>query len=274
MRFLRFATSTVLAATLLIGGFQGTAAEVRVAETDGQVSFVPNDRDPTEVIPPDPGPDGPDVVIPPIGPDGQTGPLTIAYAPTLDFGTQEISNRDAVYSMVAEEQQLADTQGEENKVPYVSFAQVQDTRGSNAGWRLTVALSAFESGTQHNELRGAQIIFASREVEYISFNQENAPSAHEAGLRLDANGAAQAVLTADAGKGAGTSSVVWGDQEELNAQYQDQASVVRNEAIQLFVPGATAKDAALYVATLTWQLSTTTPQSGETVPTAQADETN
>ncbi|MDK4451445.1 WxL domain-containing protein [Enterococcus casseliflavus] len=274
MRFLRFATSTVLAATLLIGGFQGTAAELRVAETDGQVSFVPNDRDPTEVIPPDPGPEGPDVVIPPIGPDGQTGPLTIAYAPTLDFGTQEISNRDAVYSMVAEEQQLADTQGEENKVPYVSFAQVQDTRGSNAGWRLTVALSAFESGTQHNELRGAQIIFASREVEYISFNQENAPSAHEAGLRLDANGAAQAVLTADAGKGAGTSSVVWGDQEELNAQYQDQAPVVRNEAIQLFVPGSTAKDAALYVATLTWQLSTTTPQSGETVPTAQADETN
>lgn len=248
MRFLRFATSTVLAATLLIGGFQGTAAEVRVAETDGQVSFVPNDRDPTEVIPPDPGPEGPDVVIPPIGPDGQTGPLTIAYAPTLDFGTQEISNRDAVYSMVAEKQQLADTQGEENKVPYVSFAQVQDTRGSNAGWRLTVALSAFESGTQHNELRGAQIIFASREVEYISFNQENAPSAHEAGLRLDANGAAQAVLTAYAGKGAGTSSVVWGDQEELNAQFQDQAPVVRNEAIQLFVPGATAKDAALYVA--------------------------
>lgn len=274
MRFLRFATSTVLAATLLIGGFQGTAAEVRVAETDGQVSFVPNDRDPTEVIPPDPGPEGPDVVIPPIGPDGQTGPLTIAYVPTLDFGTQEISNRDAVYSMVAEKQQLTDTQGEENKVPYVSFAQVQDTRGSNAGWRLTVALSAFESGTQHNELRGAQIIFASREVEYISFNQENAPIAHEAGLRLDANGAAQAVLTADAGKGAGTSSVVWGDQEELNAQVQDQAPVVCNEAIQLFVPGATAKDEALYVATLTWQLSTTTPQSGETVPTAQADETN
>lgn len=109
MRFLRFATSTVLAATLLTGGIQGTAAEVRVAETDGQVSFVPNDRDPTEVLPPDPGPDGPDVEIPPIGPDGQTGPLTIAYAPTLDFGTQEISNRDAVYSMVAEKQQLADT---------------------------------------------------------------------------------------------------------------------------------------------------------------------
>lgn len=274
MRFLRIATSTVLAATLLTGGIQGTAAEVRVAETDGQVSFVPNDRDPTEVLPPDPGPDGPDVEIPPIGPDGQTGPLTIAYAPTLDFGTQEISNRDVVYSMVAEKQQLADTQGEENQVPYVSFAQVQDTRGSNAGWRLTVALSAFESGTQHNELRGAQIIFASREVDYNSHNQENAPDAHEAGLRLDANGSAQAVLTADAGKGAGTSSVVWGYQDELNAQVQAQAPVVRNEAIQLFVPGATAKDAALYVATLTWQLTTTTSQSGETVPTAQADETN
>ncbi|MFR0814443.1 MAG: WxL domain-containing protein [Enterococcus casseliflavus] len=136
-----------------------------------------------------------------------------------------------------------------------------------------MALIAFAWRSTHNELRGAQIIVASLKS-VISFNQENAPSAHEAGLRLDANGAAQAVLTADAGKGAGTSSVVWGDQDELNAQYQDQAPVVRNEAIQLFVPGATAKDAALYVATLTWQLSTTTPQSGETVPTAQADETN
>ncbi len=78
----------------------------------------------------------------------ETGPLTIAYAPTMDFGTQVISNKDMSYNMVAEMQQLAGTEGAENKVPYVSFAQVQDTRGNNAGWDLSVTLSAFESGTQ------------------------------------------------------------------------------------------------------------------------------
>ena len=259
MRFLRFATSTVLAATLLTGGIQGTAAEVRVAETDGQVSFVPNDRDPTEVLPPDPGPDGPDVEIPPIGPDGQTGPLTIAYAPTLDFGTQEISNRDAVYSMVAEKQQLADTQGEENQVPYVSFAQVQDTRGSNAGWRLTVKQNGqFKNeNTLNQELTGSVIKLTEPAVKSNALGV-TAPVPTET-ITLDASGSEAIVMTAAAQSGAGTWVNAWGAVEtvrENDSNGQEVESAI-TKAISLTVPGNTPKDAVSYETTLTWTLSDT-----------------
>ena len=131
MKFLRLATIAALSTTALAGGITAFAEEAREVTTDGQVEFVPNDSDETVVEPTEP--EGPDVEIPPVGPEGQTGPLTIAYAPTLDFEQQVISNQDQAYNLVAEMQQLASTEGDENKVPYVSFAQVQDTRGTNAG---------------------------------------------------------------------------------------------------------------------------------------------
>jgi hypothetical protein len=264
MKMIRLATIAALTTTILAGGTAAFANEVRDVETDGQVIFVPNEEEETEVAPPEPGPD---VEIPPVGPEGQTGPLTIAYAPTMDFGTQVISNKDMAYNMVAELQQLEGTEGDDNKVPYVSFAQVQDTRGNNAGWDLSVTLSAFESGTQNNELRGAQIEFVSPRLQYNGNNENNAPTIHEAGLRLDASGDKQDILTAAETKGAGTSSVVWGDQASLNTQFADETvEVVENDAIKLHVPGATAKDAAVYEATLTWNLTSAVDADGETTP--------
>lgn len=264
MKMIRLATIAALTTTILAGGASAFADEVRGVDTDGQVIFVPNDEDETVVEPTEP--EGPDVEIPPVGPEGQTGPLTIAYAPTMDFGTQVISNKDMSYNMVAEMQQLAGTEGAENKVPYVSFAQVQDTRGNNAGWDLSVTLSAFESGTQNNELRGAQIEFVSPRLQYNGNNEDNAPAIHEAGLMLDASGDKQDVLNAAEGRGAGTSSVVWGDQAALDAQLAEGAEVIENEAIKLHVPGATAKDAAIYEATLTWNLTAGVDAAGETIP--------
>ncbi len=43
------------------------------------------------------------------------------------------------------------------------------------------------------------------------------------------------------------------------------AEVVENAGIELLVPGSTAKDAALYEATLTWTLAATAGPDGETV---------
>ncbi|NMP59995.1 WxL domain-containing protein, partial [Enterococcus mundtii] len=81
---------------------------------------------------------------------------------------------------------------------------------------------------------------------------------HAAGLKLIPNGAAQSVMTAEKGKGAGASSVVWGNQAELNAQFANpQKEVVENNAIRLSIPGSTAKDATTYKSTLTWELTTT-----------------
>lgn len=267
MKMIRYATAAALATTILAGSVPAFAEEARNVETEGQIVFTPNDEEETEVEPPE---EWPPVVIPPVGPEGQTGPLTIAYAPTFDFGEQVISNQDQAYNLVAEMQELVDEDGNGTgeMTPYISFAQVQDTRGNNAGWDLEVSLSKFESGTLNNELRGASIEFVSPRLQYNGNDENNAPSIHAAGLRLDADGNAQSVLTAAQNKGAGTSSVLWGDQEALLAQVEAGEEVIENDAVKLHVPGASAKDEATYEATLTWNLTSTADEDGETIPEA------
>lgn len=263
MKFLRLATIAALTTTAFAGGITAFAEEAREVTTDGQVEFIPNDSEDTIVIPPGPG--EPDVTIPPV-PPGSTGPLTIAYAPTLDFGQQVISNQDQAYNLVAEMQQLTGTEGDENKVPFISFAQVQDTRGTNAGWDLRVTLSDFTAeDTQNDTLTGSRIEFLSPQVQYLGNNQDNAPEVHNNGMMLEAGGDAQSVLSAAERQGAGTSSVVWGNQADLNAQFaDDEIEVVENKMIKLHVPGATVKDAAMYTATLDWELNDVPGATGET----------
>lgn len=259
MKFIRLATIAALSSTILAGGaVSAFAEEARNVTTDGEIQFTaPTDEDgELEVIPPlDPDDeDTPDVDID-LEVPGTTGPLSITKAVTMDFGSQVISNQDQTYNMVAEMQPLRET-GE--LVPYVSFAQVQDLRGTNAGWDLQVSLSDFESQTQNNILTGAAITFVDGSISYDGNNQTNTPTAHDAGLTILPNGAARSVMTAEEGKGAGASSVVWGNQADLNAQFADEeVEVVENDAIRLFIPGTTAKDATTYESTLTWELTAT-----------------
>ena len=274
MKLIRFATLTALSTAFLGASVQAFAeeettpkpsSEVRTVITDGEVSFTATDEDgegdDTVVNPPI---DEPDVTIPPIvGPDGENkGPLTIAYVPTMNFGSQVISNQDQDYSMIAELQQKTGTTGAENRVPYVSFAEVQDTRGTNAGWNLHVKLSPFESKTQNNELTGAQISLSDPVLNYSGTDQ-NRPVVHDNPLVLRPGTGSVPIMTAADSRGAGTSAVVWGDQKDLDKQAEDEEiSVVRNHAIVLSVPGTTTKDATTYEATLTWEL-TALPDNGE-----------
>ncbi|MGL9847722.1 hypothetical protein IGJ91_002892 [Enterococcus sp. DIV0765f] len=261
MKLIRLATITALSTTLLIGGSSAVFAdEARKVTTDGKIEFRPAGEEdgPLEVIPPETGPGAPDVEIAPEVP-GTTGPLSIMKAATMNFGTQIISNQDQTYNMVAEMQKLANPVADgPTHVPYTSFAQVQDLRGSNDGWDLKLSLSAFESETLNKTLTGAEIELVGSRIQYEGSTAANAPTAHAAGLKLIPNGAAQSVMTAEKNKGAGASSVVWGNQAELNAQFADpQKEVVENNAIRLSIPGSTAKDATTYKSTLTWELTTT-----------------
>lgn len=272
MKLIRFATLTALSTALLSASVQAFAeeeettptpsSEVSRVITDGEVSFTATDEDgegeDTVVNPPV---DEPDVTIPPVvGPDGENkGPLTIAYVPTMNFGSQVISNQDQTYSMIAELQKTA----EDDLVPYVSFAEVQDTRGTNAGWNLHVKLSPFESKTQNNVLTGAKITLRDPQLNYLGSNQNNRPAIHENNLELIPDAGSVPIMTAADTKGAGSSAVVWGDQKDLDRQAEDEEiSIVRNHAIVLSVPGTTTKDATTYEATLTWEL-TALPDNGE-----------
>lgn len=268
MKFIRLATIAALSTTILAGGSQAFAEEelngqVRSYDSEANVSFSATDEndegEDTEVI--NPEEEGPDVTIPPItGPEGNKGPLTIAYAPNMDFGTQIISNQDRTYNMVAEMQPLDDGS---DYVPYTSFVQVQDTRGTNAGWDVQVSLSNFTADTQNGVLTGAEIVLVSPRLQYEGANKDNAPTIHNDGLRLIPESGAVSVMTADSTKGAGTSSVVWGDQATLDAQYEDEEiEDYRNEGIQLFVPGSTAKDAVTYNSTISWELTSVVDADG------------
>ena len=64
-------------------------------------------------------------------------------------------------------------------------------------------------------------------------------------------------MTAAAKKGAGSTSVVWGNHDAIAQQVTAGAEVIENDAIKLFVPGSTAKDAVTYQSTLTWELNST-----------------
>lgn len=259
MKFIRLATIAALSSTILAGGaVSAFAEEARTVTTDGEIQFTaPTDEDgELDVLPPlDPeDPETPDVDIEPEVP-GTTGPLSITKAATMNFGSQVISNQDQTYNMVAEMQPLRET-GE--LVPYVSFAQVQDLRGTNAGWDLQVSMSDFEADSQNRVLTGAEITFVEGSLRYEGINQDNAPGIHNSDLTIVPNGGARSVMTAAATKGAGASSVVWGNQADLNAQFADEEiEVVENDAIRLFIPGSTAKDAATYESTLTWELTAT-----------------
>lgn len=256
MKFVRLATIATLSTTIFAGGaISAFADETRQATTNGNIEFTPSTDEPEIVVPPV---EEPDVEIGPEVP-GTTGPLSIVKAATMNFGSQVISNQDQTYNMVAERQQKTGTTGEENKVPFASFAQVSDTRGSNAGWDLKVSLSDFQAGnTQNAILRGAKVTLKDPQIQYTGNNQELAPAAHANNLELLPNSGAVSVMTAESSKGAGRSSVVWGNQADLDAQFEaDPKAPVTNNAIQLFVPGASAKDATTYTSTLTWELTTT-----------------
>lgn len=253
MKILNLATVGLLSATILTGGITAFAEEAREVKTDGQIIFTPNKDEETVIIPPE---TAPDVEINPEVP-GTTGPLTIAKAVTMNFGSQVISNQDQTYSMVAEMQKLrTPLEDGTTHVPYVSFAQVQDTRGTNAGWDLKVSLDNFTSTSQNGVLTGAEVSLHDPRIQYEGSIVANSPAPHTSGLKLVPRAGAVSVMTAEKQKGAGSSSVVWGNQTNLNEQFGNETiKVVENSAIQLFVPGSTVKDAATYTSTLSWELS-------------------
>lgn len=229
-----------------------TNGQVRSTNTNGQIEFIPSNED-TIVIPP--VEDGPGVEIPAIpGPEGEsnTGPLTIAYVPALDFGQQEITNEDARYPVIASLYQVVGA--EEGVVaPVRAFAQVQDTRGTNAGWDLSVSLTNFTSNTQNNVLFGAQISFENSTLEHVG-NDANQPDFINNSFVLNPNTGATRIMAAAEGRGAGASSIVWGNEANLLDQHEN-GEVVTNDAIQLFIPGSTSTDATAYVADLNWILT-------------------
>ncbi|MFS0934824.1 WxL domain-containing protein [Enterococcus casseliflavus] len=307
MKWIRLATVAALTSTIFAGGVQVVAddeptpnpepsEERRSQETENNIEFRAGDGESVEVVPPVPYPP---VTI--VDPDPPTGPLTIAHVPKkFDFGIQRISTTNEFYPIIAEqeklvigdddEEEISRDNDEEVRVPYVSFAQIVDTRGLiDSQWELNLDLTEFTTSSGSN-LRGAYLELLEPTIVHNGATEEELqalPDDHEdkdyllqllpnafttpnelgnQSLIIPANSTNVPVMSATEGQGQGTSSIYWGDQEELTAAHEAGTDPVLNQAIRLHIPGTATPQAAEYTATLTWHLTSATDGNGETVP--------
>lgn len=286
MKWIRLTTVAVLTSTIFAGGVQVVADEEEnnqprtplfEVETPNEVNFVEGEDDVDDVENPIPYPP---VIIDPLP---VKGPLTIVYVPEMfDFGEQAITSSSAEYSVIAEMQKvdeehpLAIDDELTGEVPYVSFAQVSDTRGNSAAdWTLSLSLTDFVGKDTKDILYGAQLHFIDPQIKHNDGTGPTneapvAPVTETDGDRviLNANtdlASSIPVMTAGANQGQGRSSVFWGDQDKMMEQFNDDDfnDTILNDRIQLYLPSAATPQQDTYTATLTWTLSTTVGEDGE-----------
>ncbi|WP_221771755.1 WxL domain-containing protein [Listeria booriae] len=218
------------------------AAEVGSVTSDGKVKFIQQTSGDTN---PSVNPLNPDQPLDPAEGDtpypGTGGPLSIDYASSFDFGTQEISAETKTYHAKLDKVRVG---GEEIEVP--NSVQVTDNRGNNAGWHLTVAQNGQLEDESNRTLAGAEIELTKGTVVTKTGSDITPPTANQQ-IKLNPNGTAAIVMSAEEEQGMGK----WVD--KFGA---DNAAAA--DAITLTIPGKSAKYAdSEYATTLTWTLSDT-----------------
>ncbi|MFR8960805.1 MAG: WxL domain-containing protein ElrC, partial [Enterococcus faecalis] len=137
--------STIPAITLGVAIAPEVNAEEKNYESNAIVEFTPDTSINKPVDPVNPDTEKPVEPFDPTTPDtgnkpneGTTGPLSIDYASSLDFGKNKISNKDEKYYANPQYFFLADGSGPDLTNPKPNYVQISDKRGTNAGWALTV----------------------------------------------------------------------------------------------------------------------------------------
>lgn len=199
-------------------------------------------EDPSEPI----DPDDPNEPGPPPGP-GTSGPLSIDFASNFYFGSNNpISAVDQTLNA-----RLQPT--EEGYRP--NFVQVTDNRGTFQGWTLQVSATEFTVASDapahaNAVLTGAELSWSNGQIASVSPTPANGHTA--AHTIAFAPAAAQNVLWAGEGHGAGTSLIRFGT--------TGGGSPNAGSSVQLMVPGGVARQ-ALYTSAITWSLQNVPPQT-------------
>jgi len=167
---------------------------------------------------------------------GTTGPLSIDFASSLQFGEQKITSGDETYP--AQAQVYTDKDGKEQEGP--NYVQVSDNRGTEAGWTLKVKQNGQFKTESDKELTGATITLANGNV--VSKSASANPTGPDT-IVLTPN-SETGVMSATAGQGAGTYLMDWGTSADT-----------AKESVTLDVPGSTTKYADSYKTTFTWTLT-------------------
>lgn len=211
-------------------------ADPNEAESDVTIEFtVPDESDvPTVVDPTNPSipfPEDPESRDPGDPDDpvtGFSGPLTLDFVSSLDFGTVAISAQSQDYESLT----------------LRPFVQVTDRRGTRAGWALTVSLSEFSDEGDDASLSGAVLNLKNATLATPGVWGTNTPSSPANPIVLASDDTTANVTVASEGSGAGTWLTRW------LAEGEDTS----NSYVTLFVPGGAAT-LGNHSATLTWILT-------------------
>jgi hypothetical protein len=202
-------------------------------------------------------PENPNTSVDPINPDGTKpnqgtgGELSIDFASSLDFGMNEISNKNQVYFAQAQKYY-------KSSLITPNFIQVTDNRGTLKGWTLKVyekvQLRA-QKAPKYEELKGASMSFLKPTL--VTNGDAKSPKSYEVMDLIP--GVETLIAQADSGEGGGTWLVRWGSKKELFKKelLAGEENIERyfTSAVSLYVPGSTPKEAADYRTNLTWILS-------------------
>ncbi|EOW2627329.1 WxL domain-containing protein [Enterococcus faecalis] len=220
MKKLFLGTSLLL--TTLFVSVQTTHAEMKSeAESKNTVKTVVGETteptppvDPTDPEKPNPDPDPG---------TGNIGPLTIDYVSSIDFGEQEIKEKETIYNAKTEH-------------PYV---QVTDRRGTGAGWTLKASIDEFNNEDKTKTLKGAELSLKNGTIKSTSGNVSEKPQGYDVNLNKDL----QVIMQAGTDQGMGTWLDVFSGAKDNNAN------------IQLKVPAGSAKAKQSYSSVIHWELT-------------------
>lgn len=259
-QFTLFAATALAAMTVVPTiGFADETAPITY-DSKGTVEFVAPTTPNKPLNPTTPDPKNP---VNPKNPDGTpsnpgtSGPITLDFASSFDFGKQEITSADKDYDASA--QLLSDGK----YVP--DYAQITDNRGTFAGWTLSVKeLDNFHTSSNVN-LKATQINF--KDLNHATTNTLKTDVSMPKGFTLNPAGDSVNIMSgakAADGKTNGTSGthiIRFGNDTDLKADEtqangEKRANTV-DPSVTLHVPGTSDKMAQKYTTTLQWTLGET-----------------
>lgn len=248
MKLIKLGTVTALLASGVVVGFQSDAkaAEAKTYQTKGDITFEQSTEPENPVHPIDPDPENPVLPTDPTNPDGPgsgtQGPLSIDYVSSLDFGSQEISNKNKTY--YAKPQTFKS--GQE---PTPNYMQVTDKTGKVGGWRLTVEQGtdfiAQSADATNKKIVGAEITLNAADGKVASNSNSNEPKGQN--VTLTGEGYSKAIFAAEKGQGAGLWTSTFGELAEIEGE-------LLNTGASLMIPGSAQTDADKYTTKLVWKI--------------------
>ncbi|UKS56013.1 WxL domain-containing protein [Exiguobacterium acetylicum] len=181
----RFAVSTVLMGTALVLGTTTAWATTSTGESTAKITFTtneapvivdPDDRDPNNPYEPDKNGGN--------TPTGNTGPLTLDYAPNFDFGSNEMLSNKAEFKATDQK----------------PFLQVTDRRVNRTEWEVTVKLGDFIDEGGASSLVGSTLSIDAGTVQtLVNVSGFTAPTTADITLTPGNEGDAQTILTSPEG---------------------------------------------------------------------------